>query len=79
MCEKPIFTVRGGAIEYLSDERIARILEETGHHGIKRTLYFSQKLSPAVTRNDVRRVVKSCQVCQSIDPDPVKWARGAQC
>ena len=47
-----------GAIESLSDERTARILEETGHHGIKRTLYFSRKLSPAVTRKDVRRVVK---------------------
>ena len=27
-------------------------------------------------KNDVRRVVKACQVCQSIDPAPVKWARG---
>ena len=27
-------------------------------------------------RKDVRRVVKVCQVCQSIDPAPVKWARG---
>ena len=75
-CEKPTVAVCGGAIESLSDERIARIHEETGHHGIKRTLYFSRKLSPAVTRKDVRRVVKACQVCQSIDPAPVKWARG---
>ena len=29
-----------------------------------------------MTRKDVRRVVKACQVCQSIDPAPVKWARG---
>ena len=39
--EKAIFAVCGGGIESLSDERIARIHEETGHHGIKRTLYFS--------------------------------------
>ena len=78
-CEKPPFAVCGGAIESLSDERIARIHEETGHHGIKRTLYFSRKLSPAVTRKNVRRVVKACHVCQSIDPAPVKWAKGAQC
>ena len=70
-CEKPIVAVCGGTIESLSDERIARIHEETGYHGIKRTLYFSRKLSPAVTRKDVRRVVKACQVCQSIDPAPV--------
>ena len=61
-CEKPIVAVGSGAIESLSDERIARIHEETGHHGIKRTLYFSRKLSPAVTRKDVRRVVKAGQV-----------------
>ena len=75
-CDKPIVTVCGGAIESLSDETIARIHEETGHHGIKRTLYFSRKVSPAVTMRDVRRVVKACQVCQSIDPAPVKWAKG---
>ena len=74
-CEKPIVAVCGGAIESLSDERIARIHEETGHHGVKVTLYFLRKLSPAVPRKDVRRVVKACQVCQSIDPAPVKWAR----
>ena len=58
-CEKPIVAVFGGAIEYLSDERIARIHEETGHQDIKRTLYFSRQLSPAMTRKDVRRVVKA--------------------
>ena len=72
-CDKPTVAVCGGVIESLSDESIARIHEETGHHGIKRTLYFSRKLSPSVTRKDV---VKACQVCQSIDPAPVKWARG---
>ena len=56
--EKPISSVCGGAIESLSAERIARIDEETGHHRIKRTLYFSRKLNPAVTKKDVRRVVK---------------------
>ena len=29
-----------------------------------------------MTRRDVRRVVKACQVCQSIDPAPVKGPRG---
>ena len=75
-CDKPIVTVCGGAIESLSDETIASIHEETGHHGIKRTLYFSRKVRPAVTRRDVRRVVKACEVCQSIDPAPVKWPKG---
>ena len=68
--------VCGGAIELLSDERIAIIHEETGYHGIKRMLHFSRKLGPAVTKKDVRRVVKVCQVFPSIDPAPVKLARG---
>lgn len=42
MCEKPTFAVCGGAVDPLPDERIARIHEVTGHHGIKRTLYFSR-------------------------------------
>ena len=29
-----------------------------------------------MTKKDVRRVVKECQVCRSIDPAPVKWVRG---
>ena len=70
-CDKPIVAVCGGAIESLSDETIASIHEETRHHGIKRTLYFSRKVSPAVTRRDVRRVVKV-----SIDPAPIKWPKG---
>ena len=37
-CDKPTVAVCGGAIESLSDERIARIHEETGYHGIKLTL-----------------------------------------
>ena len=69
-CDKPTVAVCGGAIESLSDETIASIHAETGHHGITRTLYFSRKVSPAVTRRDVRRVVKACQVCQSIDTAP---------
>ena len=74
--EEPTLAVCGGAVEPLSDERIAEIHESTGHHGTKRTLYFSRKLSPAVTRKEVQRVVKACQVCQSVDPAPVKWTRG---
>ena len=74
--EKPTLAVCGGAVEPLSDERIAEIHESTGHHGIKRTLYVSRKLSPAVTRKEVQRVVKACQVCQSVDPAPVKWTWG---
>ena len=66
----------GAVIDTLSAERIMQIHEDTGHHGIRRTLYFSRRVCPAVCRKDVQQVVRACQVCQSIDPAPVKWAKG---
>ena len=68
--------VCGAVIDTLSAERIMKIHEDTGHHGIRRTLYFSRRVCPAVCRKDVQQVVRACQVCQSIDPAPVKWAKG---
>ena len=68
--------VCGAVIDTLSAERIMQIHEDTGHHGIRRTLYFSRRVCPAVCRKDVQQVVRACQVCQSIDPAPVKWAKG---
>ena len=68
--------VCGAVIDTLSAERIIQIHEDTGHHGIRRTLYFSRRVCPAVCRKDVQQVVRACQVCQSIDPAPVKWAKG---
>ena len=75
-CEKPAVAVCGRAIESLSDERIARIHEETGHHGISADAVFLAKVGPVVTKKDVRHVVKACQLYQYIDPAPVKWASG---
>ena len=74
-CEKQISAVCGGAIASL----MRGSSEFTRNPGIMAlsAVYFSRKLSPAVTRKDVRRVVKACQLCQSIDPAPVKWARGS--
>ena len=68
--------VCGAVIDTLSAERIMQIHEDTGHHGIRRTLYFSRRVCPAVCRKYVQQVVRACHVCQSIDPAPVKWAKG---
>ena len=45
-CEKPAVAVCGVAIESLSDERIAIIHEETGHHGIKGDAVFLAEVEP---------------------------------
>uniref|UniRef100_A0A5S6QMU4 Integrase catalytic domain-containing protein n=1 Tax=Trichuris muris TaxID=70415 RepID=A0A5S6QMU4_TRIMR len=55
---------------------IARTHHEAGHPGINRTLFFARRISPLVTRRQVRDVVASCDVCRSIDPAPVRWEHG---
>lgn len=58
-------------------DEIAAIHHTSGHPGIKRTLLVCRKRHPAVTRRQVQTVVKECQACQSIDPAPVRWAKGS--
>jgi hypothetical protein len=53
-------------------------LHDQHHFGIRRTLYISRKCLPdkLVTEEDVRRVVKSCRRCLSIDPQAIVWKPG---
>ena len=37
------------------------------------TLYFVRQVSPAVSKAMLRTVVRSCEMCQSINPTPVHW------
>jgi len=71
-----ILPVCGAAEDSLSIERIAEIHHATGHHGVRRTLYFARKVSPMVARKELQSAVNTCQVCQSIDPAPVHWKKG---
>ena len=45
-------------------------LHDMHHMGIERTLYLANMVDPTITRDAVRRVVQSCDQCQSIDPAP---------
>uniref|UniRef100_A0A5S6QGD7 Integrase catalytic domain-containing protein n=1 Tax=Trichuris muris TaxID=70415 RepID=A0A5S6QGD7_TRIMR len=56
---------------------ITDVHHETGHPGMRRTLYFVKRLNPSATRRSVRQIIKDCQVCQAIDPAPVRWKRGS--
>jgi len=48
------------ASDSLSAERIAEIHHSTGHHDVRRTLYFVRKVNPSVTRKEVQHVVQTC-------------------
>ncbi|XP_047144675.1 uncharacterized protein LOC124818174 [Hydra vulgaris] len=51
------------------------IHKRTGHFGVKHTLNFVRQVIPTATKNDVRKVTKNCEPCQSIDPAPVQWEK----
>ena len=51
------------------------IHELCGHPRIKRTLYFSKMVNPAIKKVDVRMVVQRCEVCLSINLAPVQWQK----
>lgn len=58
------------------EQLVTEVHHSHGHPGIWRTLYFARRVNPAVTRGQARKVVTSCQICQSIDPALVKWRTG---
>ena len=48
-----------------------KALHDMHHLGVDRTLYLARKMSPEVSREDVKKIVQTCEQCQSIDPAPV--------
>ena len=46
------------------------------HLGVDRTLFIARKIDPTVSRDAVKRVVRECEACQSIDPAPVSHEVG---
>ncbi|KAF0291481.1 uncharacterized protein FJT64_010401 [Amphibalanus amphitrite] len=58
--------------------RIRAVHESTGHQGVRRTLWYVRRNEDArATRSAVRAVIQQCDVCQSIDPAPVRWQQGS--
>ena len=60
-----------------TDRVVREIHHEVGHPGVRRTWYFVKRREPGVSCRQVRKVVKECDVCKSIDPAPVQWTRGS--
>ena len=60
-------------------ENIMAVHENVGHQGVRRTLWYARRElgRAAVTKSAVRAVVRSCQVCASIDPAPTRWRHGS--
>ena len=60
----------------LVDTQELKEMHSLHHFGIDRTLFLARKIDPNVSREAVKRVVKSCGRCQSIDQAPIVHTSG---
>ena len=58
-------------------DQIKIVHRQSGHPGVWRTLYFVKQIAPGVSKVAVKTVIRECEECQSIDPAPVPWSKGA--
>lgn len=48
---------------------------QSGHTGVKQTLYFARSVDPQMSKETAKSVGKACKICQSIDLIPVRWIK----
>ena len=53
-----------------------KTLHDKHHMGVERSWYLAKKENEMVGKDDVKRVVRNCARCQSIDPAPVTHTQG---
>ena len=58
-------------------DQINIVHQESGHPGVRRTLYFVKQIAPGVSKAAVKTIFRECEECQSINPAPVHWSKGA--
>ena len=52
-------------------------LHDKHHMGVERSWYLAKQVDKNVTKDDVKKVVKKCVPCQSIDPAPTTHVEGS--
>ena len=58
-------------------DQIKIVHRQSSHPGARRTLYFVKQIAPGVSKAAVKTVVRECEECQSINPAPMHWSKGA--
>ncbi|GFO30150.1 Pol polyprotein [Plakobranchus ocellatus] len=53
-----------------------RSLHEQHYFGVERTWYLAKQIDAAVSKKEVKKVVRECERCQSIDPASVRHEPG---
>ena len=57
-------------------DQIKIVHRQSGHPGVRQTLYFMKQIAPRFSKAAVKTVVRECEECQSINPAPVRWSKG---
>lgn len=63
-------------VGWLDENQVADMHHQSGHPGMKRTLYFGRSVDSQVSKETAKFVVKTYETCCSIDPAPVCWKKG---
>ena len=58
-----------------NDDPILDLHNKT-HLGVDKTFYMAKRLLPNVSKENVRDVVRNCNICKSKDPAPITCSRG---
>ena len=58
-------------------DQIKIVHRQSDHPRVRRILYFVKQIAPGDSKAAVKTIVRECEVCQSIDPAPVHWSKGA--
>ena len=74
---EPVQPACTASVNSVGLDQIKIVHRQSGHPGVRRTLYFIKQIAPGVSKAAVKAVVRECEVCQSIDPAPVHWSKGA--
>ncbi|XP_029641347.1 uncharacterized protein LOC115216286 [Octopus sinensis] len=75
--EEPEEARKGIAAACQLDDSELKRLHAMHHLGVDRTLYLAKKSDADVTRGSIRKVVGSCDRCQSINPAPCGHEQGS--
>ena len=57
--------------------QIKIVHRQSGHPGVRWTLYFVRQIALGVSKATVKTVIRECEECQLIDPAPVHWSKEA--
>ena len=63
-------------MDELSADQTMAIYRSSGRPGVLHITYFVRRICPATPRVAIKMAIRTCEECQSLDPEPVHWEKG---